>query len=244
MAIYLRARDGAYAERVLVAGDPGRIARLASTLQDVEMITEHRGLLGFTGLYKGVPVSVQSSGMGCPSMTMVGAELISYGVKQIIRIGTCSAFKKGVNNGDLIIVTGCAPADGTTKAMASGSPYACIPDFHLVSKLVSSAESVGGNFHIGPVVTVDVEPHLNAISTKSWREQGLLAVEMESAALFHLALRSSCVEGSELQAGCILTVSDGIGENGTDDQKYMTDEELQSATDVMHQIALEALISK
>lgn len=241
MAIYLRADDGAYAERVLVAGDPGRIARLGGTLEHNQAITENRGLLGFTGKYKGVEVSVQASGMGCPSMAMVGAELIGYGVRRIIRIGTCSAFGEGVGNGDLIIVTGSAPGDGTTLSMAAGSPYAAIPDFRLTANLLAAAEAKGCRFHLGPVVTVDVEPHLNAVSVRSWQEQGLLAVEMESSALFHLALRASRLGKGRVEAACILAVSDGIGGSANGVHEYMSDSELEMITDVMHEIALDAI---
>lgn len=243
MAIYLRAADGAYAERVLVAGDPGRIARLAGRLDGAELITDHRGLVGYTGKYKGVSVSVQSSGMGCPSMAMVGEELIGYGVRQIVRIGTCSAFGEGVDNGDLIIVTGSAPGDGTTASMAAGAPYATVPDFRLTSKLLAGAEARSGRFHLGPVVTVDVEPHLSAVTTEAWRVQGLLAVEMESAALFHLALRASQRDIGEVAAACILAVSDGLRGRPSGEQSYMSDAELVAVTDVMHEIALDALIA-
>ncbi|MHB8332463.1 MAG: phosphorylase family protein, partial [Candidatus Dormibacteria bacterium] len=116
MGIYLRAEPGDYAERVLVAGDPGRLTRLAHLLDDHRLVTEHRGLLGFTGFYHGVEVSVQATGMGCPSMAMVGEELLGYGVRRLVRIGTCSAFGAGVRNGDVIIVSGSAAADGTTRS--------------------------------------------------------------------------------------------------------------------------------
>lgn len=243
MAIYLRAADGAYAERVLVAGDPGRIARLASKLDGAELITDHRGLVGFTGKYKDVSVSVQSSGMGCPSMAMVGEELIGYGVRRIVRIGTCSAFGEGVGNGDLIVVTGSAPGDGTTASMAGGAPYATVPDFRLTANLLAAAEARSGRFHLGPVVTVDVEPHLSAVTTEAWRTQGLLAVEMESAALFHLALRASQRGIGRVEAACVLAVSDGLGGSPSAKQSYMSDSELEAVTDAMHEIALDALIA-
>ena len=243
MAIYLRAADGAYADKVLVAGDPGRIARLASRLDGAERITDHRGLVGYTGKYKDVRVSVQSSGMGCPSMAMVGEELIGYGVRRIVRIGTCSAFGDGVHNGDLIVVTGCAPGDGTTASMSAGTPCAAVPDFRLTSNLLAAAEARNGRFHLGPIITVDVEPHLSAVTTVAWRAQGLLAVEMESAALFHLALRASQRGIGRVEAACILAVSDGLRGSPSGEQSYMSDAELESVTDVMHEIALDALIA-
>ncbi|MDA8290567.1 MAG: purine-nucleoside phosphorylase [Actinomycetota bacterium] len=242
MAIYLRAADGEYAKRVLVAGDPGRIRRLGELLEDTRLVTENRGLLGYTGRYKGEPVSVQSVGMGCPSMAMVGEELFDYGVEQMIRIGTCSAFASGVANGDVIVVTGSAASDGTTASLAGGGPVAAIPDYDLTTALVVSARARLRRFHVGPVVTVDVEPHLSATSTASWREQGLLAVEMEASAMFNLALRRRG-RGHQVRAACVLTVSDGLDGHPDGAQRYLDDEALAAATDAMHVVALEALVA-
>ncbi len=243
MGIYLRAKPGEYADACLVAGDPGRIARLSTLLDDVRMVNDNRGLLGFTGTYRGRPVSLQSSGMGCPSMTMVGQELLDYGVRSIVRIGTCSAFARGVRNGDLIVVTGSAPGDGTTRSLARGTPYVTVPDFILTQALVEAARTHGSTFHVGPIVTVDVEPHLSLESTAGWRDHGLLAVEMESAALFYLALRASAAGPDVVRAGCVLAVSDGLDGHPDGPQRYMTDRELEAATDVMHRVALDALLS-
>ncbi len=243
MAIYLRAEEGAYAERVLVAGDPGRIAKLGRSLDGAELVTENRGLVGYTGYHKGVKVSVQTSGMGCPSMTMVGSELLDYGVRRIIRIGTCSAFGAGVLNGDLVVETAAAAGDGTTRSIVGPSPYVCVPDFQLTATLARLAAERGLRHHLGPVVTVDVEPHLDARSTLAWREQGLLAVEMESAVLFLLAMRAQAGGAGKVEAASILTVSDGLEGHPDGFQRYMSDEELKVATDRMHEVALDALVS-
>lgn len=242
MAIYLRAENGTYAKRVLVAGDPGRITRLASLLEGSRLVTDNRGLVGYTGSYKGHSVSVQAVGMGCPSMAMIGAELFEYGIEQMIRVGTCSAFAAGVGNGDVIVVTGSAAADGTTASLAGGGPIAAIPDFDLTVALVDSARARLDRLHVGPVVTVDVEPHLSAGSTAGWNEQGLLAVEMESSVMFNLALRRRGA-GHPVRAACALTVSDGLDGHPDGPQRYLDDEALASATDVMHLAALDALIA-
>lgn len=243
MGIYLRAKPGEYADRCLVAGDPGRIAHLSKLLDDVRLVNDNRGLLGFTGYYQGQLVSLQSSGMGCPSMTMVGQELLDYGVHNIVRIGTCSAFARGVRNGDLIVVTGSAPGDGTTRSLARGVPYVTVPDFTLTQALVDAGRAQSATLHVGPVVTVDVEPHLSLASTADWRDQGLLAVEMESAALFYLALRATAAGPDRVRAGCVLAVSDGLDGHPDGPQRYMTDQELEAATDVMHRVALDAVLA-
>ncbi len=243
MGIYLRAHPGDYAEKVLVAGDPLRITRLAGRLEEPRLVNEHRGLLGYTGLYGGQRVSLQSAGMGCPSMAMVGQELLDYGARSIVRIGTCTAFGAGVRNGHLIVVTGSAAADGTTHSLASGVPFAAVPDFRLTAALVDIAEARGLPTHVGPVVTVDVEPHMTAISTQGWREQGLLAVEMESSVLFYLALRATSRGPHRVGAACVLTVSDGLDGQPDGPQRYLSDAELEAATDRMHLVALDALMT-
>lgn len=242
MGIYLRAKPGEYADKVLVAGDYKRIERLAGVLDDAHRITDNRGLVGFTGSYKGEPVSLQSTGMGCPSMAMVTKELLEYGARTIVRIGTCSAFASGVKNGDLIVVTATAAADGTTRSIAAGVPYVAVPDFALTSSLIARARKHRMPVHVGPIVTVDVEPHLSAGTTESWRQQGLLAVEMESAILFYLALRASAAGPHHVSAATVLTVSDGLEGHPDGPQQYMTDDELTAVTDRMHEVALDALV--
>jgi len=241
MGIYLNAKAGDYAETVLVAGDPGRITRLSSLLEGSRLVSDNRGLLGYTGTYHDVPVSLQCTGMGCPSMAMVGAELLDYGARTLVRIGTCSAFGRGVRNGHLVVVTGSAAADGTTRSLAAGVPFVAVPDFRLTQALAETARGSGIPTHVGPVVTVDVEPHLTALSTERWRQHGLLAVEMESAVLFYLALRASGLGPHRVEAACILTVSDGLEGHPDGAQRYMSEPELAAATDAMHRVALDAV---
>jgi purine-nucleoside phosphorylase len=116
-----------------------------------------------------------------------------------------------------------------------------LPDFQLTAALARAAASHDAVVHVGPVVTVDVEPHLSATTTRRWREHGLLAVEMESAALFYLALRANALGDHHVRAACILTVSDGLDGHPDGAQRFMSDRELSVATDVMHAVALEAL---
>lgn len=241
MGIYLRAQPGDYAERVLVAGDPQRLTRLAHQLDAPQVVNEHRGLLGFTGFYHGVRVSVQATGMGCPSMAMVGEELLTYGVRRLVRIGTCSSFAAGVRNGDVIVVNGSAAADGATRSYTRGDPWAAVPDFDLTAALVAAVRAQEIPFHVGPVITVDVEPHMTDQAAARWRDHGLLAVEMESAVLFYLAQRASSRRPLRVEAACVLTVSDGLEGHPDGGQFYMSDQELEGATDRMHLAALEAI---
>src|SRR5919109_133318 len=111
--IHLRAEEGDYAPLVLLPGDPNRARRISQRFDEgsVRPVNEHRGLLGFTGTYNGSPVSVQTSGMGTPSMSIVAEELLRLGAKRLIRVGTCGGIARGLKTGDLVIATAACPVD-------------------------------------------------------------------------------------------------------------------------------------
>jgi purine-nucleoside phosphorylase len=130
--IHVRGKPGEVAERVLLPGDPGRAEWIAKTfLQDPVLYTSHRGLLGYTGRYKGVPVSVQTTGMGAPSASIVAEELIGLGARVLLRVGTCGAVDEGLAPGDLVIAQGAVPLDGASRQYLEGRPYAPLPDAGL-----------------------------------------------------------------------------------------------------------------
>ena len=114
MPIHIRAEPGDYAEAVLLPGDPLRAKYIAETfLEGARQVNEERGMLGYTGTYKGRSVSIQASGMGCPSAAIVVEELAMLGVNRIVRIGTCGALQAGLKLGDLIVAISAVPADAT-----------------------------------------------------------------------------------------------------------------------------------
>ena len=158
--IHLRAEVGDYAPLVLLPGDPNRATRIAELfdggLEASRLVNEHRGMLGYTGTYLGRPVSVQTSGMGTPSLSIIVEELLRLGARRLVRVGTTGGIGRGVRTGDLVIATAAAPVDGATRTYLHGDPYAPAADFELTRALVDAARAKGVEPHIGQIATVDV----------------------------------------------------------------------------------------
>ena len=234
--IHLRAEDGDYAPLVLLPGDPYRARRISERFDPgaTRQVNDHRGLLGFTGTYNGAPVSVQTSGMGTPSMSIVVEELLRLGAKRLIRVGTCGGIASGLKTGDLVIGTAACPVDGATTTYLHGEAYAPVADFGLTRAIVDAADAAGIPARTGLVASVDVFYNTDDDYAKRWRERGVLAFEMEASALFFLAARAG------VQAACALTVSDVLSEEVTTEESYLPLEELDRAIDRMIGVALEA----
>jgi len=242
--IHLRAEPGDYAPLVLLPGDPGRATMMAGMLDggldNVRQVNEHRSLLGYTGTYKDVPVSVQTSGMGTPSFSIVMEELLNLGVNRFIRTGTCGGIGRGLRTGDLVVATAAVPADGATRTYLRGDAFAPAADFDLTRALVDTARSRGVEPGVGVVQTVDVFYNTEPDYASKMRGRGIVAVEMEAAALFYLAMREQG-RPNDVRAGCILTVSDTLApEDDAIAADYMSLEDLEAATRLMIEIALEA----
>jgi purine-nucleoside phosphorylase len=234
--IHLRAEGGDYAPLVLLPGDPNRARRISERFDDrsVRQVNDHRGLFGFTGTYHGTPVSVQTSGMGTPSLSIVVEELLRLGANRLIRVGTCGGIAAGLKTGDLVIATAACPVDGATTTYLHGEAYAPAADFALTRALVDAAETAGIAVRTGLVASVDVFYNTDADYAQRWRDRGVLAFEMEASALFYLAARAG------VQAACALTVSDVLSEEVTTEESYLPLEELDRAIDRMIDMALEA----
>ncbi len=246
--IHLRAEPGDYAPLVLLPGDPNRAKLVAGMfdggLDAARLVNDHRLLLGYTGTYNGVPVSVQTSGIGTPSLSIVVEELLRLGANRLIRIGTCGGIGRGLRTGDIVVATAAAPVDGATRTYLHGDPYAPAADFELTRALVDAARAKGIKPGIGPVASIDVFYNPDDDYVTKWRSRGILAFEMEAAALFYLAARAQG-SGEDVRAGCILTVSDTLGETDagdveTSEETYMELTDLETATVRMIEIALEA----
>jgi purine-nucleoside phosphorylase len=234
--IHLRAEEGDYAPLVLLPGDPNRARRIAERFDEgsTRQVNDHRGLLGFTGTYRGTPVSVQTSGMGTPSISIVVEELLRLGARSLIRVGTCGGIAAGLKTGDLVIATGACPVDGATRTYLHGEAYAPVADFELTRALVDAASNEGVEARTGLVASVDVFYNPDDDYARRWRERGVLAFEMEASALFFLAARSG------IRAACALTVSDVLSEEVTTEESYLPLEELDRAIDRMIRVALDA----
>jgi purine-nucleoside phosphorylase len=226
--IHLRAEPEDYAPVVLIPGDPNRATWIAEKFDGgagaARPVNSHRGLLGYTGKYKGVPVSVQTSGMGAPSIAIVVEELLRLGVKRLIRVGTCGGIGRGIKTGEIVIASAAAPVDGATATYLHGEPY---------------SPAAGLAAHVGPVATVDVFYNPDPDYFSKWRGRGILAFEMESSVLFYLAARARAA-GSDVAAATILTVSDVLSEEATSEESYLPLDELNRAIEKTIEIALEA----
>jgi len=234
--IHLRAEEGDYAPLVLLPGDPNRARRISERFDEgsARQVNDHRGLLGFTGTYGGSPVSVQTSGMGTPSLSIVVEELLRLGATRLIRVGTCGGIAKGLATGDLVIATAACPVDGATTTYLHGEAYAPAADFGLTRALVDAADAAGIATRAGLVASVDVFYNTDADYAQRWRDRGVLAFEMEASALFFLAARAG------IQAACALTVSDVLSEEVSTEESYLPLEELDGAIDRMITVALDA----
>jgi DeoD family purine-nucleoside phosphorylase len=231
--IHVRAQPGDYAESCLLPGDPNRARLIADRFLDgaVERNTE-RGLLGYTGSVDGRPVSVQATGMGSPSAAIVVEELIELGVKRFLRVGTCGSLQRDLGHGDLVLAVSAVPHDGTTLQYTGGEAHVPTADWDLLHGVVHAGKELGEQLRVGPIVSTDAFYDPDPDRHRRWSARGLLAVEMEAAALFTIA----ALRG--VQAGCLLAVSDTVIE---DTRARITDDHLVDAIERMTRIALAAL---
>ena len=241
--IHLHAEPGDYAPFVLVPGDPQRATLIASRfdggLEGARLVNDHRLLLGYTGTVNGRPVSVQTSGMGGPSIGVVAEELLRLGVRQLVRVGTTGALTSAIGLGDLIIATSAAPIDGTVGTLMGGRPTAPAADFALTHALVHAAERLGVPHHVGPIASIDVfshyhpDPHFLDL----WRSAGVLSVEMEASVLFHLAASRG------VQAACLGVAVDIDSGKENQEHTYLSPQELEAAVERMIDVALAAEVA-
>ncbi|MBU7593164.1 purine-nucleoside phosphorylase [Metabacillus halosaccharovorans] len=234
MSVHIGAKENEIAETVLLPGDPLRAKYIAETfLEDVTCYNEVRGMLGFTGTYKGERISVQGTGMGVPSISIYINELMnSYGVQQLIRVGTCGAIQKDVKVRDVILAMSASTDSQMNRLTFGGVDYAPTANFDLLKKAYDAGLEKGLNLKVGNVFTADMFYNDNAEHEK-WAQYGILAIEMESAALYTLASKYN------RKALSVLTVSDHIltGEE-------TTSEERQTTFNDMIIVALEAAIKR
>ncbi len=234
MSVHIGAKQHEIAETVLLPGDPLRAKYIAETfLEDVICYNEVRGMYGFTGTYKGEKISVQGTGMGVPSISIYINELInSYGVQNLIRVGTCGAIQKDVRVRDVILAMSASTDSQMNRLTFGGVDYAPTANFELLKRAYDTGVEKGLNLKVGNVFTADMFYNDNAEHEK-WAKYGILAIEMETAALYTIAAKFNC------RALSVLTVSDHIltGEE-------TSSEERQTTFNDMIVVALDAAISK
>ncbi|MEF9938755.1 MAG: purine-nucleoside phosphorylase [Clostridium sp.] len=218
---HIAAKEGEIAETILLPGDPLRAKYIADHfLTDVKQFNETRNMLGYTGYYNGKRVSVMGTGMGCPSIGIYSYELIHfYGCKNLIRVGTAGGMQEKVKIRDMVFGMGVCTTSNYVKQFCLPGDYSCICSYELLSKAVKIAEDKGLRYHVGNILSDDVFYHAEMPSTgTSWEKMGVLAVEMEAAALYSNAAAAG------VNALCILTVSDSLitGEATTAEERQMT----------------------
>ncbi|HEY4240308.1 MAG TPA: purine-nucleoside phosphorylase [Kofleriaceae bacterium] len=220
MSIHLEARPGEIAPIVLLPGDPLRAQFIAETfLDDVECHNRVRNALGFTGTFRGTRMSVQSTGMGMPSCAIYVHELLaSYGVRTLIRIGTCGSIRADLAPRDVVLVQAASTDSAMFRATFGHATFAPAANFALLARAHARAETLGLPTRVGTVLTSDTfYPSEHALATwwSPWAEHGVLAAEMETAALYTLAARRGA------HALAILTVSDNLvtGEQTTAEER-------------------------
>ncbi len=217
---HINAPAGAFAETVLFPGDPLRAKYIAETfLENVEQVTDVRNMLGFTGTYKGKKVSVMGSGMGIPSCSIYAKELITeYGVKNLIRVGSCGAISTDVKVRDVIVAMGACTDSKVNRIRFKDNDFAAIADFGLLRNVVDAAAKAQIPVRIGNVFSADLfytpAPEMFDVMEK----MGILGVEMEAAGLYGVAHEYGA------NALCVVTVSDHIrtGEATTAEERQTT----------------------
>ena len=216
------------AERVILPVDPGRALTLAQALlSDPRMFNHHRGLWGYSGIAAdGAALTIQSSGIGGPSAAIVVSELALLGARTIVRAGTCGALDPSLELGQLLVVTESVASDGTSVALGAGDRVA--GDAALLDALAAAAGPLGRS---GAVASSDLFYDVPERLELAWRAEGVLAVEMEAAALFALADRRG------LRAGCALLVSDVF----VPDRRRLDDERLRDGELALGELVLAAL---
>jgi len=205
MSVHIGANEGDIAETVLLPGDPLRAKHIAETmLEDTQCYNEVRGMLGFTGTYNGKRVSVQGTGMGMPSASIYISELIMfYGAKNLVRIGSCGAMQPELKLRDVIIAMSACTNSNVNRIRFDGLDFAPTADFDLLLKAYETAKTKGIDAKVGSILSSDTF-YDDKNQWEMWAAYGILAVEMEAAALYTLAAKHG------VNALTILTVSDSL----------------------------------
>jgi len=230
MSIHIEAKEGEIASTVLLPGDPLRAKYIAENfLIAANCYNEVRGMYGYTGTYKGKRVSIQGTGMGIPSISIYLNELITnYQAKNLIRIGSCGSMQPNIKIRDVILAMSASTDSYINKIRFNGMDYASTANFNLLKKAYDIAMEKGISVKVGSVLTTDSFYHDDPNSWKHWADYGVLAVEMETAALYTLAAKF------KVNALSVLTVSDSLVT-----REETTSEERQKTFNQMVEVALE-----
>ena len=233
MSVHIAAKNGEIADTVLLPGDPKRAKWIAENfLENAVCYTDIRGMLGFTGTYKGKRISVQGTGMGIPSMSIYITELMKdYGVKTLIRVGSAGSYQEDVKIRDIVVALSTSTDSNINNRRFKGASFAPTVNFDLLSKVLKTAEEKNIKIKAGNILTSDEFYNDDTSYFKKWAEFGVLAVEMETAALYTLASKYKA------KALSILTISDSLVS-----PEITSSEEREKTFNEMIELALETAI--
>lgn len=233
MSVHIAAKNAEIADTVLLPGDPKRAKWIAENfLENAVCYTDIRGMLGFTGTYKGKRISVQGTGMGIPSMSIYITELMKdYGVKTLIRVGSAGSYQEDVKIRDIVVALSTSTDSNINNRRFKGASFAPTVNFDLLSKVLKTAEEKNIKIKAGNILTSDEFYNDDPSYFKKWAEFGVLAVEMETAALYTLASKYKA------KALSILTISDSLVS-----PEITSSEEREKTFNEMIELALETAI--
>ena len=233
MSVHIAAKNGEVADTVLLPGDPKRAKWIADNfLENAVCYTDIRGMLGFTGTYKGKRISVQGTGMGIPSMSIYITELMKdYGVKTLIRVGSAGSYQEDVKIRDIVVALSTSTDSNINNRRFKGASFAPTVNFDLLSKVLKTAEEKNIKIKAGNILTSDEFYNDDPTYFKKWAEFGVLAVEMETAALYTLASKYKA------KALSILTISDSLVS-----PEITSSEEREKTFNEMIELALETAV--
>lgn len=229
---HISAEKGEFAPSILLPGDPLRAQHIAENfLEDAKLVNEVRNMLGYTGTYEGIPVSVMGTGMGIPSASIYASELITeYGVERLIRVGSCGGILPSVELRDVVLAIGACTDSGVNRVRYGGYDFSATADFELLRAAADAAESRGISVKVGNVHSADLFYNPDPAAFDRMEAMGVLAVEMEAAGLYGVAAEKGG------RALTIATVSDHVRTGAS-----TTSEERQQTFDEMVVIALETV---
>jgi purine-nucleoside phosphorylase len=229
---HISADKGDFAPSILLPGDPLRAQHIAENfLDDAKLVNEVRNMLGYTGTYEGIPVSVMGTGMGIPSASIYATELITeHGVERLIRVGSCGGILSSVELRDVVLAIGACTDSGVNRVRYGGYDFAATADFELLRAAAEAAESRGISVKVGNVHSADLFYNPDPVAFDRMEAMGVLAVEMEAAGLYGVAAEKGG------RALTIATVSDHVRTGAS-----TTSEERQQTFDEMVVIALETV---
>ena len=200
---HLQVEAGDVHDIALIPGDPGRVDRIAAQCDSATTVAENREYKVVNATYEDVDLTIASTGIGCPSASIAVEELARVGVETFIRVGTTGALQADIEIGDMVVATGAAKNEGTTKRYEPVE-FPAVPDFRVTTALVDAAEAADEAVHVGPIASDDAYYAETTEYVDEWEAAGILSVEMEAAAVFTLARRKG------LSAAAICTVDGNL----------------------------------